>query len=642
MSSDSRPTTISASLRERLHYAFDRSISRGPMALIAWLAVVSGLLVAAISFLVWLLALAPAGDAGARPGFLEIAWASLMRTLDPGTMGADRGSWPFLFSMLAMTLGGIFVISTLIGVLTTGINERLDELRKGRSKVIESGHTVILGWSPQVFTIVSELVEASRNQKRSCVVVLGPEDKVEMEDRLRERVADWGRTRVVCRRGDPTDVTDLEIAGIHAARSIIVLAPPGEAPDSAVIKTLLAITNHPNRRAEPYHVVAEIHDPRNLEVARMVGKAEVELVLVPDLLSRITVQTCRQSGLSVAYLELLDFGGDELYFHEEPGLVGKTFGEALLAYEDSSVIGLRPREGGTLVNPKMDRRIEAGDKVIAISEDDDTVRLSGLKNLRLNQNAIQKLEPAARTPERTLVLGWNERVPMIVRELDQYVAAGSAVHVVAAREEGDAALQAEVGVLQNQTLAFTAAEPTHRGALDALDVPSYHHVILLTNEGLPEQEADARTLITLLHLREIAETASRPFSIVSEMLDPRNRVLAEVARADDFIVGNRLVALLLAQVSENKELNAVFQDLFDPEGSEIYLKLASNYVTIGKPVNFYTVVESARRRGEIAIGYRIKAQSGDASQAYGVKVNPKKSKSVTFAEWDRIIVIAED
>lgn len=642
MSSDSRPTTISASLRERLHYAFDRSISRGPMALIAWLAVVSGLLVAAISFLVWLLALAPAGDAGARPGFLEIAWASLMRTLDPGTMGADRGSWPFLFSMLAMTLGGIFVISTLIGVLTTGINERLDELRKGRSKVIESGHTVILGWSPQVFTIVSELVEASRNQKRSCVVVLGPEDKVEMEDRLRERVADWGRTRVVCRRGDPTDVTDLEIAGIHAARSIIVLAPPGEAPDSAVIKTLLAITNHPNRRAEPYHVVAEIHDPRNLEVARMVGKAEVELVLVPDLLSRITVQTCRQSGLSVAYLELLDFGGDELYFHEEPGLVGKTFGEALLAYEDSSVIGLRPREGGTLVNPKMDRRIEAGDKVIAISEDDDTVRLSGLKNLRLNQNAIQKLEPAARTPERTLVLGWNERVPMIVRELDQYVAAGSAVHVVAAREEGDAALQAEVGVLQNQTLAFTAAEPTHRGALDALDVPSYHHVILLTNEGLPEQEADARTLITLLHLREIAETASRPFSIVSEMLDPRNRVLAEVARADDFIVGNRLVALLLAQVSENKELNAVFQDLFDPDGSEIYLKLASNYVTIGKPVNFYTVVESARRRGEIAIGYRIKAQSGDASQAYGVKVNPKKSKSVTFAEWDRIIVIAED
>jgi hypothetical protein len=231
---------------------------------------------------------------------------------------------------------------------------------------------------------------------------------------------------------------------------------------------------------------------------------------------------------------------------------------------------------------------------------------------------------------------------MIIRELDHYVAPESAVTVVAARDGAEAELRQGVGQLANQSLAFTAAQPTNRAALEALDIPSYHHVILLTNEGLPEQEADARTLITLLHLREIAEKASRPFSIVSEMLDPRNRTLAEVARADDFIVGNRLVALLLAQVSENKELNAVFQDLFDPDGSEIYLKLASNYVAIGKPVNFYTVVEAARRRGEIAIGYRIKAQSSDASKSYGVRVNPKKSKNVTFAEWDRIILIAED
>jgi len=28
---------------------------------------------------------------------------------------------------------------------------------------------------------------------------------------------------------------------------------------------------------------------------------------------------------------------DEIYFKEEPGLAGKTFGEALLAYEDSAL-----------------------------------------------------------------------------------------------------------------------------------------------------------------------------------------------------------------------------------------------------------------------------------------------------------------
>jgi hypothetical protein len=55
-------------------------------------------------------------------------------------------------------------------------------------------------------------------------------------------------------------------------------------------------------------------------------------------------------------------------------------------------------------------------------------------------------------------------------------------------------------------------------------------------------------------------------------MDIRNRNLAEIARADDFIVSNQVINLLLTQISENKQLRAVFSDLLAPEGSEIYLK----------------------------------------------------------------------
>jgi hypothetical protein len=58
-------------------------------------------------------------------------------------------------------------------------------------------------------------------------------------------------------------------------------------------------------------------------------------------------------------------------------------------------------------------------------------------------------------------------------------------------------------------------------------------------------------------------------------------------------------------------------------------------------VNFYTVVEAARRRNEVAIGYRRKAHALDATKAYGVVLNPVKSERVTFAEGDRIVVLAE-
>jgi hypothetical protein len=191
--------------------------------------------------------------------------------------------------------------------------------------------------------------------------------------------------------------------------------------------------------------------------------------------------------------------------------------------------------------------------------------------------------------------------------------------------------------------SFKPGRVTDRRVLDDLDVAAYNHIITLSySDTLGPQEADAYTLITLLHLRDIGERLGKQLPIVSEMLDVRNRELAEVTRADDFIVSDMLSSLMLSQISENKELMAVFTDLFDPEGSELYLKPASTYVQPGRPVKFYTVVESARRCGHVAVGYRLLDHAGDASRAYGVRVNPPKSELVTFSERDRIIVLAEE
>ncbi|HNH25432.1 MAG TPA: hypothetical protein PLR93_00345, partial [Anaerolineales bacterium] len=128
----------------------------------------------------------------------------------------------------------------------------------------------------------------------------------------------------------------------------------------------------------------------------------------------------------------------------------------------------------------------------------------------------------------------------------------------------------------------------------------------------------------------------------SEMLDLRNRELAEAAKVDDFIVSEHLISLMMAQLSENAELKDVFTDLFDPEGSEVYLKPISEYVTTGEAVTYSTVVEAAKRRGETAIGYRIMSEVHDAEKSYGVRTNPKKSEKVTFASEDKLIVISEN
>jgi len=51
---------------------------------------------------------------------------------------------------------------------------------------------------------------------------------------------------------------------------------------------------------------------------------------------------------------------------------------------------------------------------------------------------------------------------------------------------------------------------------------------------------------------------------------------------------------------------------------------------------------AVRRRGESAIGYRLERYAGDSSRAYGVRVNPPKSETVTFQPEDKIVVLAED
>jgi K+ transport systems, NAD-binding component len=625
------PTT-----RERLRYWFDTWMSKGTVALMALLGVATVVFVVVLSAItVLLLWIWPDGinRIDEDDTVWDVFWGSLMRTLDPGTMGGDEG-WLFRLLMLIVTIGGLVIVASLIGIVSGAFDGKVEELRKGRSRVLEEDHTLILGWSSKVFPIVREISIANQSRGRSAIVILADRDKVEMEDDIKAQVPDTGKTRIIVRSGDPMNLAELEVANPHTARSVIVLAPEdSDDPDSLVIKTTLAVTNNPGRKDGEYHIVGELRDPANLEAARLVGRHEAHWVLSTELISRITVQTCRQSGLSVVYSELLDFDGSEIYFTDQPSLAGRSYFDAQLAFATSTVIGL-VQGGAVVLNPPGDTVIGAGDQLIVIAEDDDRIDLA--EPGRPDPALLSDAESTLPAPETTLVLGYNEGLPLVLAELDLYSTPRSRVTVVA-----DIPQPAFDGT-RNIDVTFERGDPTSRAVLDRLYVQDFDHVIVLpAKEALSAQRADAKTLITLLHLRDIAEQKGVRLNVVSEMIDDRNRELAEVTHADDFIVSDRLISLMLSQVSENKRLTEVFGDLFSPEGAEIYLRPAELYVTPGVETDFYTVLEAARRRGETAIGYRVDAHARRSEHAYGVRVNPTKTDRRSYVPGDRIIVLAE-
>ena len=120
---------------ERLRYAFDNTMSRGIIALIGWLAVVSVVLIFIASIAVSLSGNVPVHDDGRPFNVFEVAWVSLMHTMDSGAIGGENidSGTTFLVPMMLATIGGIFIFSTLIGVLNSAIDSKIDELRKGRS-----------------------------------------------------------------------------------------------------------------------------------------------------------------------------------------------------------------------------------------------------------------------------------------------------------------------------------------------------------------------------------------------------------------------------------------------------------------------------------------------------------------------------
>ncbi len=621
-----------ASPTAKLRYAFDTSMSRGPSALLGYLGLATVLMIVLFAAIHLIFGLSGNGNP------ITALYQALLHSIDSGTVAGDTGNGNIAVNIL-LTFGGIIVFSAFIGVLATTLDDRLADLRKGRSAVLETDHTLILGWSERVFTIVSELCVANESETKPSIVILAERDKVEMDDAIRERVGDTRNTRVVCRTGKPISVGDLELVNHHEARSVIVLGQDDVGdPDANVIKAILALTTS-DEHAAGRHIVAELQRARNLDVARLAGGDQVVLIDKPETVSRLIVQTSRQSGAAAVYRELLAFEGDEVYMRADASLVGRTFRDALHAYEDCSVIGLLHADGSLKLNVPADTVLADGDQVIAVAEDDSILEVAPPSAGTVEHARIVLTPDDPPTPDVTLILGYNHRAPLVISELSDYAPEGSRVDVVCDVPVDESVLTRVGGPMG---VTVRQADTTDRDILDELQITQYDRVIVLGySDDLESAHADARSLMTLLHLRDIAQRTGGDFTIVSEILDEEDTELAKVANVDDIVVSDQILSLMLAQLSENRHLADVFAELFQADGAEIYLRPVERYVTPG-PVSFATLVEAAAQRGETALGYRSGAHARDSDNGYGIIVNPPKSDVFDAADGDRLVVLAED
>jgi voltage-gated potassium channel Kch len=543
-------------------------------------------------------------------------------------------------------LGRVVAAATMVvgiggfSVLTAKLAESLllQRDRRAGAGVDVVDHSIILGWSPKVPTIVRELMVANESRPEAHIVVLSSRPTWEVQREIDTHVPELAasNTRVVYRSGSPFEQLDIARTRPDRARSVIVVNEDGD--PAGVLKAVLVLAVGGAREGIP--IVAEVDDAATVAALERTFGDRVRAVDPATLLARITAQSCRQPGLGLCYEELLDFAGAELYLSRVDGAAGHRFGELLDCFEDNIPIALAHADGSLTVCPPMDTVVASDDHLVVFAEDDTTVRYTGpAGHPPSTPSGGAAREPTC--PEHVVVLGWSGLGPSLLVELDRRVPPGSRFSIVVDPTMGEVPIGLEGLVSRADVAVHEASGTLHARAVSELCAQSCDHaVILCYRRALSPGEADARALLTMLQARQTLERSGRDHTVVCELLDERDVDLAPIGSVGDFVVSERLASLLMAQLSESPELARVFQAVLDPLGPELYSVPIETYSETGLATAFGSLVAAAREREEIALGYRLARHGEDRSRGFGVVMNAPKSSREVFEPGDRLIVLA--
>ena len=469
------------------------------------------------------------------------------------------------------------------------------------------------------------------------------------------RLPDTKTTRIVTRSGNVTTLANLDMVSIEQCKSVIILASCSDtsAPDekavsdAMVIQTILAATGKA-REDEDFAVVAEIFNNAYREIVENTFSEHVVTVNTSEILAKLLVQTSRSVGLSVVYNEILSYHGCEMYFYKADW-GGNKFGDLAYHFPDGVPMGVLNQDDSLTLNPKLDYVMRDDDEILIIADDDSTIVYSAhpVATPTSYPTIDRRLE---QNQERELILGWNYKAPIIISEFADYVKDGSKIDIVLSdpSDEVRHIIRKLDNEIENISIRLLEKNSLNRSHLLSIEPFNYNNIIILASTGddLDARQVDSENIVSLLLLRSIFNEFGKLKSntkLITEILDSQNYPLVARAGVKDVIISNRLVSMIVAQISESKKIKTVYDDIFQEEGSEIYLKPASLYFDqFPIEVSFADLISVAQARSEICIGLKIKGDETNHKKNNGVQLIPEKNKYFTMKPEDSLVVLAED
>jgi len=338
-----------------------------------------------------------------------------------------------------------------------------------------------------------------------------------------------------------------------------------------------------------------------------------------------------------------------------------------------------------MLNPPGDYLMQYNDKVLVLAEDNDTFSYGSSNDPERTPVPPYDLPP--KFPEKILLAGWRRDFEDLITELDKWVPPNSMLTLFNRKSvkymkayfnhagldfAKDLENITKVEMIQGDPCSGVQLErlgkldPTVEGDFEdriegtTYRVEEYDLALALSVEasGGDGMSADSRVMVSMLIMRHIEKQRSLAKQrsgqknsakrvMVSEILDPRTNKLMSLTETSS-VVGNELVAMMLAQVSEDRDIGYVLEDLFSEAGQEMHLKDIRMFVAPNELLCWWELVDRCMQRAMLPVGWIRKSLNEDGSINSAIEINPahKDEKLLWKGDdggcCDELIVISED
>lgn len=608
------------SLKERLSYWFDKRMSKGTISMIKVLALFSIAVVILMTVIITAFGMS-------EEGVFVTFWDSLATLINAWMPSSGDGGTGYIIFTAITAVFGLLVTSVLIGIFSTAMEERLSLLRKGNSKVLETGHTVILGFVQGEYELLRQLISAANGEKR-CIVIAGETERDTMDDLIRENLDIPKNIRILCRCADIGDPAALACCSLPDSEVIIINSVGDELTIRAMLAADKVLSAAGNTTTEIIGTVSsdDYQLPRGLNNKRMIISVQTA-----DLIARVLARSCTQPGLSYAFDELFNYTGSELYLSDFAEGNGKTFA-ALTQCTDGGVPAGIVRNGKNLFCVPPDEVFTENDKLIFFGKDANSLKLTDTHEL---------------TPEEIPVFTHGLKTKAGGKKL-VVIGAGDSADTVLSELSGDIEVIRFAGIprekfeaIKNMACEATKARlefretASLRGKELAELVEDASYVVILNDGETDADTYDTKTMALLLRLRQIRKLKGLSFSVTTELNMEKSRELVLTNDLTDFVIASDMAAMLVAQIADKPELCDAIKELISKNGADMCLKKASDYVTEAKEFTVQKLRAAMLLRGCVLLG--IINGENDIS----VKMDPALNDVITLSPSDRLICIGE-